>query len=181
MPNVTLIDPHDREIGAIEKMLAHRYGMLHRAFSIFIFRERNKSIELLLQKRNNNKYHSGGLWTNTCCGHPQLHESTLDAATQRLKEEMGIHAQLKEVGSFHYIASFPNGLTENEIDHVLVGFYDEPFQANYDEISEYAWVTLASLQKDLQAMPEKYTAWFAQTLALVLQQQDQALNIKWNL
>lgn len=177
MPNVTLVDPYDHEIGAIEKMLAHRYGMLHRAFSIFIFRKRNGLIELLLQRRNISKYHSGGLWTNTCCGHPQLNELTIDAAAQRLKEEMGINTQLKEVGTFHYIASFSNGLTENEIDHVLVGFYDGQFQANYVEISEYAWVSLTNLQKDLKAMPEKYTAWFTQTLDLILQQQDKVLNI----
>lgn len=166
MQYVTLVDPDNREIGTIEKMVAHRYGMLHRAFSIFIFRKHNEFIELLLQKRNENKYHSGGLWTNTCCGHPQPNEPIMDAAQQRLKDEMGFVTKLSEVGVFHYIKSFTNGLTENEIDHVFIGFYDGKLQADYNEIATYAWIDLANLKRDLKANPEKYTAWFAQALTI---------------
>lgn len=165
---VILVDENDNPTGIAEKLAAHRAALCHRAFSIFIFRDTSAQ-ELLLQKRAPHKYHSPALWTNTCCSHPRPSESVLDAGKRRLQEEMGIETELKSVGYFHYIAHFPNGLTENEVDHVLVGFLTQAdFQVNPEEVADYRWMTLAALRQELAATPEQFTPWLEQALNVVV-------------
>lgn len=153
---VILVDQKDREIGIEEKIKAHKDGKLHRAFSIFIF---NNKGELLLQKRVKNKYHSGGLWTNTCCSHPKPGESLKHAAHRRLMEEMGFDCEIKEIFSFIYKVRFENGLIENEYDHVFVGIFDGKPKPNPNEVEEWKWVGLEELKMDIKKNPEKYTYW----------------------
>lgn len=165
---VILVDQNDGAIGTEEKIMAHKKALCHRAFSVFVFRKAHRQIELLIQRREKNKYHCGGLWTNTVCGHPRKEEQTIDAASRRLKEEMGFVVDLKEVGKFHYIAELDHGLTENEIDHVFVGFYhQEKIEPNPKEIDDYRWVLLDDLKKDLLKRANQYTPWFKQALDLV--------------
>ena len=165
---VILVDEIDNPIGIEEKLKAHQLGKRHRAFSVFILRK-HPSWQVLLQQRNFEKYHCGGLWTNTCCSHPSSYESTLVAARRRLKEEMGIEVPLQEIGVFHYEASVGQGLTENEIDHVLIGFSElEAFQVNPSEVADYRWVDISILEKDLQKNPSQYTPWLAPALRLLL-------------
>lgn len=154
---VILVDLNDTEIGTAEKMLAHKKAMLHRAFSILIFNDKK---ELLLQKRALTKYHSPGLWTNTCCSHQRSGESTLTAAHRRLKEEMGFDTALKEIFSFVYQAKFDNGLIEHEFDHVLVGNYTAEPIPNSEEVDSFKWITLEELRKDMGSNPNNYTPWF---------------------
>lgn len=154
--NVILVDKKDQAIGTEEKLRTHQEGRLHRAFSIFVF---NSSNELLLQKRVGSKYHSGGLWSNTCCGHPMPDEDTLTAAHRRLKEEMGFGCELKEIFNFTYKVNFPNGLTENEFDHVIVGQSDGTPNVNQNEASEFKWIPLDQLKGEIQKNPEDYTYW----------------------
>ncbi len=154
---VILVNPADQQIGVEEKIRAHRYGMLHRAFSVLIFRERKGKKELLLQQRALEKYHAGGLWTNTCCSHPQPEDADLrEAAENRLKDEMGIDVALERRGMFHYLAKFDNGLYENELDHVFTGIYDSdvaiPF--NPEEVATYRWIEIAALKKELRTHPD---------------------------
>lgn len=166
---IILVNPDDKKIGLIEKILAHQYGMLHRAFSVFIFRKKNKKIEVLLQQRSKIKYHGGGLWTNTCCSHPHPGERLIQAAKKRLKEEMGIEAALFPVGKFHYIAKLDHGMVENEMDHVFIGFDNSdhiPF--NPVEVENYQWVNIKMLQKKLKTHPHRFTPWLAQALQLAL-------------
>ncbi|STX29720.1 Isopentenyl-diphosphate Delta-isomerase [Legionella beliardensis] len=165
--HIILVNPNDKEISSIEKILAHQYGMLHRAFSIFIFRSRHGKSELLLQKRSKNKYHCGGLWTNTCCSHPHPGEEIAMAANLRLKDEMGITTDLKKVGKFHYIAQLDKGMTENEIDHVFIGNYDgDDIPINVNEVEDYEWVDVTELEEDLTTNPQKYTPWLKKALEL---------------
>jgi isopentenyl-diphosphate delta-isomerase len=154
---VILVDENDNAIGAIEKIEAHQKGLKHRAFSIFIFNSKGK---MLLQRRALSKYHSGGLWSNTCCSHPAPGEQTKFAALRRLNEEMGFTTSLKEVFHFSYMASFGNGLTENEFDHVFVGEYEGEIGASPDEVSDYLFKPMKEIKKELQNDPEKYTEWF---------------------
>ncbi|QPH40787.1 isopentenyl-diphosphate Delta-isomerase [Pedobacter endophyticus] len=154
--DVILVDENDLQIGQMEKLEAHQKGELHRAFSIFIFNNKN---ELLLQRRAKNKYHSGGLWTNTCCSHPRLGETNLAAANRRLKEEMGMECALNPVFSFLYKASFNDGLTEHELDHVFFGYSEGLPNLNTDEADDYRYVTLAALQKEIDEKPEAFTKW----------------------
>lgn len=166
---IILVDPFDNQIGTIEKILAHQYGMLHRAFSVFVFRKQSEHMECLLQQRSIKKYHAGGLWTNTCCSHPHTGESILESAEKRLQFEMGFHVPLQEVGNFHYIAQFDNGLTENELDHVLIGYDDNSnISPNPDEVDNFQWVEVAALQTMLANNPAAYTPWFQQALAIAL-------------
>lgn len=164
---IILVDENDRELGVIEKLIAHQQGQLHRAFSIFIYRQKNNQYELLLHQRQLNKYHSPGLWTNTCCSHPAPGETIMDAAKRRLKEEMGINTDLAQIGVFHYKAEVGNKLIENEIDHVLVGeISSEEIKADPDEVMDYAWIELDTLSLDLKINPNKYTAWLASALKI---------------
>ena len=154
---VVLVNMYDQETGEMEKMPAHEQGLLHRAFSVFLFRKN----EVLLQKRASSKYHCGGLWTNTCCSHPGMGESVEESAIKRLMEELGISVDsLQEVHSFVYRAQFSNGLTEYEYDHVLVGEYDGDFKVDPEEVDEVRWVPIKELMEDLVTNPEKYTPWF---------------------
>lgn len=167
--NIILVNPDDEEIGIIEKIRGHKYGMLHRAFSVVIFRMKNKKIETLLQQRNRNKYHGGGLWTNTCCSHPYPGEEIQLAAQQRLKEEMGIEVKLQPAGKFHYIAQLDRGMTENEIDHVFYGIYDaDTIPFNREEVEDYEWMDVSTLHLELNQHPAMYSPWFKQALELAL-------------
>lgn len=164
---IILVNPQDKQIGTIEKLSGHQYAMLHRAFSVLVFRKHNSRIETLLQQRAKKKYHGGGLWTNTCCSHPHPQENLVKSAEKRLLEEMGIQIKLKEVGKFHYVAKLDHGMTENEIDHVLVGTYDaDSIPFNKDEVESYKWIDILSLQQDLLNQPHKYTPWLKQALEL---------------
>ena len=153
---VILVDKNDQPIGKMTKLDAHKEGKLHRAFSIFIF---NCSGELLLQQRAFDKYHSAGKWTNTCCSHPRVGESTLDAAKRRLKEEMGMECELKPVFSFSYRSEVENGLIENEYDHVYFGSCDDQPFPNPREVADFKYVNMAALQSSLIDDHEKYTEW----------------------
>jgi isopentenyl-diphosphate delta-isomerase type 1 len=163
---VVLVDDKDNEIGVAEKLAAHEQNLLHRAFSIFIFRE-NNGVEVLLQQRALHKYHSGGLWTNTCCSHPRPGEDILAAGQRRLREEFGFAANLNDLGWFHYNAHFENGLAENEIDHVLIGNVEKiEIIPNQDEIQAYRWAGVAEVNSELASHPERFTPWFKQAFSL---------------
>ncbi len=165
---VVLVDSQNHPIGLAEKLFAHQKNLLHRAFSVFIFRK-GQQIELLLQQRALGKYHSPGLWTNTCCSHPRAQESITAAGERRLSEELGMRADLRDLGWFHYNAHFSNGLAENEIDHVLIGQVpaDLNFQPNPDEIATIRWITIPALEAELAAHPENFTPWLKEALAVV--------------
>ena len=154
---VILVDEQDRQTGIAEKMEAHENGWLHRAFSVFVFNGRG---ELLLQQRAMEKYHSGGLWTNTCCSHPRPGEDTRAAAERRLLEEMGFQVALEKVFDFLYKAGFDNGLIEHEFDHVFVAGYEGPVDTNPDEVMDHAFRSLSQIEADLDADPGQFTAWF---------------------
>jgi isopentenyl-diphosphate Delta-isomerase len=166
---IILVDPFDNPIGTMEKILTHQYGMLHRAFSVFIFRMVNGQLETLLQRRHPYKYHCANLWSNTCCSHPHSGENLVDCAEQRLQEEMGITAELTEVGKFHYIAQFSNGLVENEIDHVLIGsFLENTIPINQQEVADYHWQEVTQLQQNLRENLDQYTPWLAESLQIAV-------------
>ncbi|MFN4299088.1 MAG: isopentenyl-diphosphate Delta-isomerase [Thermaurantimonas sp.] len=155
--HVILVDAHDRELGLMEKMEAHQKGLLHRAFSVFVLNDKK---ELLLQRRALDKYHSGGLWTNTCCSHPRKDEDVEAAAHRRLQEEMGFDCTLEKVLDFVYRADFSDGLTEHEFDHVFVGYFNGNPEINTKEVAEYKWMPLDEVKRDLQENPDNYTEWF---------------------
>ena len=166
---VVLVDENDNEIGLEEKMAAHEKGLLHRAFSVLVFRKNNNNLELLLHRRNKDKYHCGGLWTNTCCSHPRKNETIIAAGNRRLQEEMGFSVKLEKVGSFLYKADFENGLTEHELDHVLVGYYNnEQINPNPLEVDSYKWLEVSAIFTDMQANSNAYTPWFGKALTLAL-------------
>lgn len=154
---IILVNENDEPVGAMGKLETHEKGLLHRAFSIFV---KNQEGKLMLQKRAETKYHCGGLWTNTCCGHPGGGEETLAAAHRRLGEEMGFDCHLEEVFVFHYTTPLEKGLTENEIDHVFVGTFNREPHINPEEADDWAWMTREEIEKDLATHPEKYTYWF---------------------
>lgn len=157
---VILVDKNDKAIGAAEKLAAHQNAQLHRAFSIFIFRHINNTTEVLLQQRQNNKYHCAGLWSNTCCSHPRPDEDIILAAQRRLQEEMGFSADLRIIDKFQYKAEFTNGLTENELDYILIGEAKNPsISINKQEVQDYKWMEIKALTKDLAQHPEQYTPW----------------------
>ena len=155
--NVILVDENDNQVGLMPKLEAHEKGLLHRAFSIFIF---NSKYELLLQKRASSKYHSGGLWTNTCCSHPREGEDILDAANRRLDEEMGIKTSLRKVYDFIYKAELDNQLTEHEFDHVFYGVFDNDPILNKNEAEDFKWVDMETLNNDIIKNEDNYTVWF---------------------
>ena len=153
---VILVDDQDRVTGSMEKLQAHRRGLLHRAFSIFVFNDR---FELMLQRRSSRKYHSGGLWSNTCCSHPVTGESLLDAAHARLRHEMGFDCSVREVFSLTYRADVGAGLTEHELDHVFVGSYNGQPRPNPAEARDWRWMDLSLLRQRIETHPDEYTAW----------------------
>lgn len=164
MEEIILVDELDEEIGTAEKLDAHTgSGLLHRAFSIVLFGPDGR---MLLQQRAAVKYHFGGLWTNACCGHPRPGEELVEAARRRLREELGFDTELRPVFSFRYSATDDDsGLTEEELDHVLVGETLGEFTPNPDEIDDVRWVDCRDLTRDVHANPERYTPWFALLLA----------------
>lgn len=163
---VVLVDEWDVSIGSMEKLAAHKEGRLHRAFSIFVF---NSKGELLIQKRAAHKYHCGGLWSNTCCSHPQPEETDItSAAEERLFEEMGITCKLLEVFWFIYKTHFDNGLTEHELDHVLVGRSNDVPTPNPEEADDWKWMAPMKIIEDMKLKPELYTPWFRLCLGEVL-------------
>jgi diphosphomevalonate decarboxylase len=167
---VILVNEEDQEIGQAEKIQAHRDGLLHRAFSVFIFYQPVQGEpELLLQQRHHDKYHCGGLWSNSCCSHPAPGETTLEAANRRLYEELGINTELKELGGFHYRVAFDNGLIENEMDHVLLGFIThKTIPYNQEEIAAIRFVKVSELLIELLEEPKKFTPWFAPALEIAV-------------
>jgi isopentenyl-diphosphate delta-isomerase len=154
---VILVNEQDEPIGTMEKMEAHRKALLHRAFSVFIF---NTKGEMLLQQRSKNKYHSAGLWTNACCSHPRPDEDIRAAATRRLQEELGISTHIRKIFDFIYRATFDNGLTEFEFDHVFIGTYDGIISPDKNEVNDYCFKPLDEIQSSLASHPSKYTNWF---------------------
>ncbi|MBX2827130.1 MAG: isopentenyl-diphosphate Delta-isomerase [Flavobacteriaceae bacterium] len=154
---VILVNEKDEKIGLMPKLEAHEKGVLHRAFSVFIFNDKN---ELMLQQRALSKYHSPGLWTNTCCSHQRDGESSLEAGARRLQEEMGFVAELKETTSFIYKAPFDNGLTEHELDHIMVGQFNGEPSINDSEVAAWKWMDLEEVKHDIAKNPDLYTAWF---------------------
>jgi isopentenyl-diphosphate delta-isomerase len=161
METVILVNSADEPIGRMEKFEAHQRGLLHRAFSVFLFNERG---ETLLQQRAAGKYHSPLLWTNSCCSHQREGESNLEAATRRLHEELGIEpsqiVDLKDSFSFIYRAEFDNGLTEHELDHVILGRFDGAVTLNTEEVEAVRWISMTDLTREMEAHPEQFTAWF---------------------
>ncbi|SRX51515.1 isopentenyl-diphosphate Delta-isomerase [Aequorivita sp. CIP111184] len=154
---VVLVNENDEKIGLMPKQEAHEKGILHRAFSVFVFNGKN---QLMLQQRALHKYHSPGLWTNTCCSHQRDGETSLEAGKRRLFEEMGFSTDLKETTSFIYKAPFDNGLTEHELDHILIGNFEGTPNINAEEVASWNWMDLEEVKKDIQNNPEIYTAWF---------------------
>ena len=154
---VVLVNEKDEKIGLMGKQEAHEKALLHRAFSVFIFNEKE---ELMLQQRALNKYHSPGLWANTCCSHQRDGETSINAGKRRLMEEMGFTTELKETTSFIYKAPFDNGLTEHELDHILIGHYNATPNINPEEVADWKWMDLEAVKKDMELNPENYTAWF---------------------
>lgn len=154
---VILVDREDNPIGTMPKMEAHEKAVLHRAFSVFIL---NKNGELMLQQRALHKYHSPALWANTCCSHQRVGEHNLEAGTRRLEEEMGFSVPLEEMFSFIYKAPFDNGLTEHELDHVMIGYFDGTPRINPDEVASWKWMSLTAIANDMILHPETYTVWF---------------------
>jgi len=154
---VILVDENDNELGSMEKIEAHEKAVLHRAFSIFIFNDKG---QMMLQQRALSKYHSPGLWTNTCCSHPRPGETLEEATQRRIVEEMGFSCEMDEVLSFIYKAPFDHGLTEHELDHVFIGKYKDDPVINPDEVEAWKWVELSDLLRDVEENPDKYTVWF---------------------
>lgn len=154
---VILVDETDKELGVMEKMEAHQKGVLHRAFSVFIF---NTNGEMLLQQRALSKYHSAGLWTNTCCSHPRPGENVADAALRRLNEEMGLSVPLAMKTTFIYKAAFDNQLTEHELDYIFTGISTTDPQINPEEVNAFKWLSPHQVQEAIKATPHLFTAWF---------------------
>lgn len=154
--NVILVDHLNNQIGTMPKMEAHEKGVLHRAFSVFVM---NKEGETLLQQRAAVKYHSPLLWTNTCCSHQRDGESNIEAGKRRLMEEMGFSTELEELFSFVYRAPFDNGLTEHELDHVMIGYYNGEPQVNPVEVEAWKWMKPIAIKDDMLTNPERYTVW----------------------
>jgi isopentenyl-diphosphate delta-isomerase len=157
MDQVILVDSTDKEIGTMEKLEAHQKGLLHRAFSVFLF---NSAGEMLLQQRADSKYHSPGLWTNACCSHPAPNETIVEAGHRRLKEELGIATFLAPAFSFEYRTHFENGLIEHELDHVLIGYTTNEPELNPLEAKAFKWISIPQILDEIKLNPEEYTSWF---------------------
>jgi isopentenyl-diphosphate delta-isomerase len=154
---VILVNEQDEPIGLMPKLEAHEKAVLHRAFSVFILNDKK---EIMLQQRATHKYHSPLLWTNTCCSHQRSGETNVQAGTRRLQEEMGFTADLKELFHFIYKAPFDNGLTEHELDHVMIGYYNDKPNINAEEVENWKWMTIEAVRKDMNENPGIYTVWF---------------------
>ena len=154
---VILVNRNDQQIGTMPKLEAHEKAILHRAFSVFVLNDNN---EIMLQQRAHHKYHSPLLWTNTCCSHQRVGESNIEAGARRLEEEMGFKTELKELFHFIYKAPFDNGLTEHELDHVMIGYYNEEPEINTDEVESWKWMAIDAVKLDIQSNPDIYTIWF---------------------
>ncbi len=154
---VILVDKNDNPIGLMNKLEAHEKALLHRAFSVFILNDKK---ELMLQQRAHHKYHSPLLWTNTCCSHQRENETNIQAGTRRLSEEMGFVTELKEMFHFIYKAPFDNGLTEHELDHVMIGYYNDVPVINDDEVESWKWMKIEDIKNDMITNPDIYTVWF---------------------
>ena len=154
---VILVNEHDTPIGLMGKLEAHQKALLHRAFSVFILNDKG---EIMLQQRATSKYHSPNLWTNTCCSHPRQDETTIEAGKRRLREEMGFVTELTDILSFIYKAPFDNGLTEHELDHILIGYYNAPPTINPEEVADWRWELPEKIKEDSAKHPHRYTEWF---------------------
>lgn len=154
---VILVDQNDEPIGLMEKIAAHEQALLHRAFSVFVLNDKN---EIMLQQRAAHKYHSPLLWTNTCCSHQRPGETNIQAGKRRLQEEMGFEVDLKELFHFIYKAPFDNGLTEHELDHVMIGYYNDAPNINKEEVEDWKWMEVEAVKEDMANNPEIYTVWF---------------------
>ena len=154
---VILVNEFDEQIGLMPKLEAHQKAVLHRAFSVFILNENN---EIMLQQRAHQKYHSPLLWTNTCCSHQRNGETNIEAGSRRLFEEMGFKVELKELFHFIYKAPFDNGLTEHELDHVMIGYFNGNPVINPDEVEDWKWMKIQDVKEDMVQNPEIYTVWF---------------------
>ncbi|WP_136468393.1 isopentenyl-diphosphate Delta-isomerase [Flagellimonas onchidii] len=155
--NVILVNEQDEPIGLMPKMEAHEKAVLHRAFSVFIMNDKGQT---MLQQRARDKYHSPLLWTNTCCSHQRDGESNIEAGKRRLLEEMGFQTELEELFSFIYKAPFDNGLTEHELDHVMLGTYNDSPVINQSEVESWKWMHPSDIKKDIEENPNEYTVWF---------------------
>lgn len=153
---ITLVDENDQPLGPMEKLEAHEKGLLHRAFSVFVF---NSKGEVLLQQRAVDKYHSAGLWSNTCCSHPSYEEPILDAVKRRMKEEMNMQVEVEFQFKFIYKAPLENKLTEHEVDHVYFGFTDDEPKINIEEVKDWKYMSMDALEKELKTHPENYSQW----------------------
>lgn len=154
---VILVNEQDQEIGLMEKIEAHEKALLHRAFSVFVLNDKN---EIMLQQRAAHKYHSPLLWANTCCSHQREGESNIQAGKRRMREEMGFDLELKEVFNFIYKAPFDNGLTEHELDHVMIGYSNQEPIINPDEVASWKWMSIDEIKQDMELNPQLYTEWF---------------------
>ncbi|OOG71489.1 isopentenyl-diphosphate Delta-isomerase [Flavobacterium sp. A45] len=154
---VILVNEFDEQIGLMPKLEAHEKAILHRAFSVFVLNNKN---EVMLQQRAHQKYHSPLLWTNTCCSHQREGETNIQAGNRRLHEEMGFNTELKELFHFIYKAPFDNGLTEHELDHVMIGYYDGEPVINPEEVEDWKWMKIEDIQSDMHLSPDSYTVWF---------------------
>lgn len=154
---VILVNERDEPIGLMPKLEAHQKAVLHRAFSVFVLNDKN---EVLLQQRAHQKYHSPLLWTNTCCSHQRSGETNIEAGSRRLFEEMGFRTELKELFHFIYKAPFDNGLTEHELDHVMIGYFNGEPVINPEEVEDWKWMKIEDIKIDMAANPSIYTVWF---------------------
>lgn len=163
---VIVVNESDEWTGTADKLQAHKEGLLHRAFSVFVLNTNN---EMLIQKRADGKYHSAGLWSNACCSHPMPGESTVSAAHRRLQEELGFDCEIEELFTYRYKTDVGNGLIENEYDHIYIGQYDGVPQLNKDEVGDYAYVNLDDLADQLRSDPQIFTTWFRMLLPRFLE------------
>ncbi len=171
---VILVNEQDEWMGLAGKMQAHKEGLLHRAFSVFVF---NSDNELLIQQRAGHKYHSPGLWSNTCCSHPRKGESTFAAAHRRMKEELGFDCAIEKAFEFRYNSEVGNGLIENEYDHIYIGYTDKIPQINPEEVQDYRFISIDKLADRLETEPTAFTAWLKLAFPVLLEHMDETAKL----